>query len=419
MRPEDARAALALIDGARRRESLAADLDAERARRAASVDGAGPELRLVPLADFAAAVEPSAEALLGTDDDAPFTAGGTVITYGDGGQGKTTLAIDGLAHLAAGVPWLGLAVPRPLRIVVIENEGPRGRFRRKFRRKLETWTGPPFAPNVLALEEPWGGFTFADEALRSRLASACTEFDADALVIGPLVTLGPEGGGTPEEVARFEALLARFRAELARPLLVWFAHHENKAGDVSGAWERMPDTLMHVRLEGRAQTKVHWRKVRWSSALHDERWTLRWLEDSEGFELVDEPERDVRAEIVALWDDDPEQWRTATEVADKREGGIGRHRKDVQRELKALVDEGEFEHEKGPPGRHPTAACYRPAEVGRASRQASQPTLPVASVELGRPTPVREGGPSRTTEQPPPWPRPSQEGEEHVEERWK
>jgi hypothetical protein len=46
------------------------------------------ELRLVPLAEFAAVDEPSAEALLGADDDAAFIAGGTVVTYGDGGQGK-------------------------------------------------------------------------------------------------------------------------------------------------------------------------------------------------------------------------------------------------------------------------------------------------------------------------------------------
>lgn len=332
-----------------------------------------PELRVVPLVDFAAIVEPSAEALLGTDDDAAFTAGGVVITYGDGGQGKTTLAIDGLAHLAAGLPWLGLPVARPLRVVLVENEGPRGRFRRKLRRKIETWPGPPFAPNVRALEEPWGSFTFGDETLSGALAAACNDFDADMVVIGPLVSLGAEGGGTPEEVSRFERLLAQFRAQVARPLLVWFAHHENKAGDVSGAWERLPDTMMHVRLEGRRQTNVHWEKARWASDLHGERWTLRWLEDREGFERVDAPERDVRAEIVALWEADLSVWRTLTEIAEPRaKGGIGRARADVKAEVEALVAECRFVSEAGPSGRSPKAVCYRPAGLVPGPEQVEQ-----------------------------------------------
>lgn len=163
---------------------------------------------------------------------------------------------------------------------------------------------------MLALENPWSEFTFADEELRTRLAAACTEFEADLLVAGPLVSLGAEGGGTPEEVSTFEALLADFRRRIPQPLLVWIVHHENKSGDVSGAWARVPDALMHVRLEGRGQTKLHWRKARWST-VHDDHWTLRWLADCEGFERTDEPERDVRSEVLALWGD-ARDWRTAS-----------------------------------------------------------------------------------------------------------
>ena len=45
--------------------------------------------------------------------------------------GKTTWAIDGVVHLAAGAAWLGIPVPRPVRVLVIENEGPAELFREK------------------------------------------------------------------------------------------------------------------------------------------------------------------------------------------------------------------------------------------------------------------------------------------------
>lgn len=347
-------------------------------------------LRLVPLAEFAE-MEPSADVLLGSEDNAVFTAGGLAMSYGDGGEGKTTLSIDGVAHLAAGVPWLGLPVPRPLRVILVENEGPRAPFRRKLQRKIETWAGPPFWPNVLVLEEPWAEFTFADESLRCALAVACDDFAADVVVLGPLVSLGVVGGGTPEEVSRFERLLRTFRGEVARPPLVWLIHHDNKAGDVSGAWERLPDTLMHVRLEGRGQTGLHWRKARWSSALHGERWTLRWLEDSEGFERVDAPERDVRGEIVALYEPDPSVWRTLTEIAAPREkSGIGRGRDAVKDEVEALVAEGRFVSETGPDGRSAKAVCYRPAGLVRGAEQVEQVGPAPPRDDLPAPTgPVR------------------------------
>jgi hypothetical protein len=353
-----------------------------------------PALRLVPLAEFAATDEATAEALLGTDDDAAFTAGDTVMTYGGGGQAKTTLTIDGIAHLAAGVTWLGFEVARPLRVVLLENEGPRGSFRRKLRRKLDTWEGPPFAPNVLVVEEPWAAFTFSDDGLRSTLADACAGFEADMLVIGPLVTIGAEGGGTPEEVARFERLLAAFRVELGRPLLVWLVHHENKSGDVSGAWERLPDTLMRVRGEGRGRTLLHWQKARWCSALHDQRWTLHWLDECEGFERVDaECERDVRAEIVALGEADPERWRTATEIAAKRDdGGIGRQVADVKQEIEALVSDGHWERATPPPERPHNTIGYRPASLDRAASKASKAGAPPEAGGLTVPASAPVGG---------------------------
>ena len=88
--------------------------------------------------EFASVDEPSADMLIGySDDDAAAVAGGTVVNYGAGGAGKTTLTLDLAVHMATGTNWLGLTVPRPVRILVVENDGPRGRFRRKVRAKLD------------------------------------------------------------------------------------------------------------------------------------------------------------------------------------------------------------------------------------------------------------------------------------------
>jgi AAA domain len=261
----------------------------------------GASLSVVPLERFAATEEDSAEPLLGSAGDMPLAAGGTLLLYGDGGTSKTTLTIDAALHLAAGADWLGLEVARPLRVLLIENEGPRGPFRAKLARKRESWSGPEFGGRVFVLEEPWGAFTFAIETHRAQLAAYVDEHEFDLVVCGPLAALGAVGGGTPDEVSAFEALLADLRARCQRPLAFWLAHHENKQGDVAGAWERFPDTLAHARLEGRERTRLHWRKVRWSSRLHDERWTLRWVLEREGFEVVDE-EASAAAKAAALED---------------------------------------------------------------------------------------------------------------------
>ena len=60
------------------------------------------------------------------------------------------------------------------------------------------------------------------------------------------------------------------------PIAVWLIHHENRAGQVSGAWERVPDTLMHVTSRGNGHMRIFWQKARWSSELHGTTMHLAW-----------------------------------------------------------------------------------------------------------------------------------------------
>ena len=104
-----------------------------------------------------------------------------------------------------------------------------------------------------------------------------------------MARLGAEGGGTPEQIQAFVDLLELVRADLARPLAYELIHHENKAGDVSGAWEGATDTLAHVQARGNGHTAIVWRKIRWAPEIHGTTWKLDWR-DGESFELDESPE---------------------------------------------------------------------------------------------------------------------------------
>jgi AAA domain len=258
-------------------------------------------LRFTPLEEFAAVDEPGAESLASsTDGEAALAAGSDILVYGDGGAGKTTLVLDVCFKLAAGASWLGLVTPeRPLRIAIVENEGPRPMLRRKLDRKL---AGASLGGRIVVLEDPWGELTFADATHRSAIALAATELDLDLLVVGPLISAGQFPlGGTPTEVAAFETHTKALRALLDRPLAILLVHHENQAGRVSGAWGRFGDTHMHITALGNGKTRLHWAKARWASSLHKTTSQLLWA-DGESFVVEDKPEitaDTIRDSIIA------------------------------------------------------------------------------------------------------------------------
>src|SRR5271166_7005537 len=100
-------------------------------------DAEPTDYRFVPYADFAARTYPRAEPLLGTRSANYFAASSLLMVHGPAGSSKSTWTIDGAVHLAAGVPWLGLAVPRPVRLGLIENEGPAALYQQKLDAKQQ------------------------------------------------------------------------------------------------------------------------------------------------------------------------------------------------------------------------------------------------------------------------------------------
>jgi hypothetical protein len=301
-----------------------------------------PQLRVVPLGDFATVDEASAEPLLGDGHDTVLSAGGAFVFYGAGGAGKTTLEVDLVFHLAAGIPWLGLPIPRPCRVLVIENEGPRGKFRVKLREKRAAWAGPPIDDRILVLEEPWALFTFAQETHRDALRDLIEKHEIDVVAAGPVQRLGMQGGGTPDEVGAFMLNIELARGRLERPVALLLNHHENKAGAVVGAWEGVPDTLAHAQPQGNGATRLFWQKVRWGSTIHGKAWKLLWR-DGEGFEVDDTPELtddDIgEAMLTAARENPGASWnKVETHVKDNAERK--RQVRDLLLESGALVNRG-------------------------------------------------------------------------------
>ena len=108
--------------------------------------------------------------------------------------------------------------------------------------------------------------------------------------------------------------MADFRALTGRRLTVVLIHNENKGGKVSGAFEGAGDTLFHAEVRSRGKTRLTVQKARWSSTWHKETLELGWTE-SEGFEVLEAPDRDLKAEVKEWLLANP--YSTAKEIATK------------------------------------------------------------------------------------------------------
>jgi len=346
--------------------------------------------RIVTLDDFSAIEEPGANPLLGAPGEAVIPENGDAMLYGDGGASKTTLSIDLAFHLAAGDPWLGIEVPKPVRVLLIEAEGPRPLFRRKLRQKHKAWQGSDLGDRLLVIESPWADFRFPEA---DAVADRVSEMEVDVLIAGPVTRVGMDELGTLQQVRDFLSQVTRFRERTGRRLTVLLIHHENKGGTVSGAWEGAGDTLMHATVRGRGRTTLTFQKARWSSEWHKQRLELDWT-DGEGFEVAEEQDRDLLAEVSAWLLENPHS--TPKEIATKKKvtdengtrqiKGIGANETAVRELLEGRQDlfRVRTRDEAKAVGRHPSANVWEVrAEVSRGA--------PEDPAHLGAPTPPGVG----------------------------
>ena len=253
-----------------------------------------PQFEIEDAETFAAIVEPNAEPLVISDGECVIPVGGFMLVYGDAGTGKTTLCLDWAIHFVTATGWLGMLEPtRPLTVLLVENEGPRPEFRRKLRRRIDAWNeiegplGRSLDGRLRVLREPWGSLTLRSPAHREEFAGSLA--GVDLVIGGPLSALGTEGGGTLDEVREFESFMQATRELAGHPVAFLLVHHENRAGQVSGAWERVPDTLAHTQAEGHGRMRIHWQKVKWGSSLHKTTTQLAWA-DGDTFTVTEREE---------------------------------------------------------------------------------------------------------------------------------
>lgn len=255
-----------------------------------------PELEIVSLEDFASEDEPGADPFVGDAEDVLGPQGGDWMFYGVGGGGKTTVAVDLAFHLAAGDDWHGIPIAAPRRVLVIENEGPRPFFRRKVKRKAGGWQGSPLEGRIVVLESPWARVRLDEEPMRASLAHALRSREIDVVVIGPVTSSGMNEAGTLQQTRDFMALVAHVRELAGRPVMFVLVHHQNRGGSVSGAWEGVVDTLVHVQPKDGDRTRLYVEKARWASRFHRKTMTLAW---GEGESFVIEAEDEITDETMA------------------------------------------------------------------------------------------------------------------------
>lgn len=220
--------------------------------------------------------------LLGTPELAVLAAGGLGLLAGRPGTGKTTLVLDLVCHLAAGRAWPPASdergptpwpCPRPLRIALVENEGPVEMFRSKLKDKLERF--PDDLRNakgkIVVSNFRWGSFSFADPEVATAAARELDEEAIDLVVGDPLASLGPEGVGSPAETRDFLSALRPLGLGTTRAFL--FLHHfrerverhEDELRKLSGAWGGHLDTLLALASTGHAdQAQLTYSKIRWA-----------------------------------------------------------------------------------------------------------------------------------------------------------
>jgi len=247
--------------------------------------------------------------LLGTAETAILAAGGLGILAGRPGTGKTTLALDLVCHLAAGVPWPSVdqdsatektprpwPCPRALNIAVIVNEGPQEMFRAKIQDKLTRFPHSirEAGGNVLIQTFNWGTFSFADRSIQERLRVELEEKEIDLVVGDPLASLGLEGVGSPAETLQFVNLLKPLGLGTHRAFL--FLHHfrervekgEDVVARLSGAWGGHLDTLITLQAGAqRDQARVGYEKLRWS-AIEPAAIIVTRIYNTRGFEAISE-----------------------------------------------------------------------------------------------------------------------------------
>lgn len=293
--------------------------------------------------DFISREIENPEPLLGTEERQVLARGCLAILAGRPGTGKTTLIVDMACHLAAGLDWppaddserapTPWNCPKPLNVALIVNEGPEGSFQAKVQDKIERFPHSirEAGGTLLVQAWRWGAFSFGDRDAFSRAAEELHANDIDLVIGDPLLSLGPEGVGSPRETSDFVQLLVPLGLKSTRAFL--FLHHfrertekdEDELGRLSGAWGGHLDTLLSLAATHSKDTlRFAYPKLRWwRGAPTPDPIILGKVYNTQGFEaLAEESDTSLLEPVIAAHlaelrqegSDPKKAWQTAPQI---------------------------------------------------------------------------------------------------------
>ncbi len=263
-------------------------------------------------------------------------AAGTAILAAKTGDGKTTFVVELVLHAAAGRDYIGLSFSRPLRILIVENEGPREAFREKLEQRLAAWPstnddGPePESVRIWDVPAEWGAVRLSNPDLRQQLRAVVEQHRIDLVVADTLTRFGVRGNGTPEETREFVELLNE--VGMGRDVAFLLLHHPRSRTEpgeaglerIAGAWPPHADVILLLQKIGNGWARLSFPKARWARGERPGS-ILAFDSETESFTYArdDEPEeRDYVAELAALMVNS--EWWTVTALRKKKDdGGMG------------------------------------------------------------------------------------------------
>jgi hypothetical protein len=332
----------------------------------------------MPLREFVALERPNVEPLLTDTDGRTIVARHSLTLLGAiGGSGKTTWFVELALYLAAGVDYLCFQVPRPVSVLLIENEGPEHMFADKLAAKLASFPHELKARiDVVTLD--WGGFSLADDAHRAQLRDEIAAHGYDLVFGDPLDSLGIDGVGSPEDTRNFLELMKE--TGLNKNVAFWLNTHPRKEetrealNEIAGAWGGKPDTVLLLKMLADDRTQIRFPKLRWAKRGKRPAILLGFDPDTESFTYLgeeDEALRDYIAEVTALLADGA--WRIVKEIASPKDG-IGASVDTVKHLLETHPDvfESRTGDEARAVGRHFNATVWQLANDDPESRTSAE-----------------------------------------------
>jgi len=116
------------------------------------------------------------------------------------------------------------------------------------------------AIRIRVLEHPWTLFTFADGDCRRQLAEHVREHDVDLVIAGPVTSIGMDTAGTAQQVRESDDRLEDVRRLADRRVAFLLVHHEKKGGKLSAPGKVLATACSTSCSRGRGASACSYRK---------------------------------------------------------------------------------------------------------------------------------------------------------------